>query len=378
MENIFITGIRIEKYRNIENLEIELSQNERKHLILTGKNGSGKTSLISLMVDCLDLRYRWHKDNVTFEETTGLHGKTDGNTVNFNKSASIYDVLLFNIPAEHLFRVSESQGITNIKERAKHKSFPRPNEFVFHNMLQTMVTMRIQQLEAKENNDDRLFMQSETWFKALKEVLATIYEGKELDLKYMPQEYNYKLILDGYEFNLDQMADGFSAFFRIVSEIMEKMDYFTEYGCDYTLPGIAFIDEIETHMHISMQKTVLGFLTKMFPNVQFIVTTHSPFIINSLENAVVFDLSKREYLENPNQYSYESVIEGYYDIDMYSNKLKEKFDRYEELAFCERSEGEDKEFSRLRIEFGAIPPANKEIFVAFKDVEARRLTKKNG
>ena len=80
---------------------------------------------------------------------------------------------------------------------------------------------------------------------------------------------------------------------------MEKMDYCTDYSCDYTLPGIAFIDELETHMHISMQKMVLGFLTKMFPNVQFIVTTHSPFVITSLENAVVFDLSKREYLDNP-------------------------------------------------------------------------------
>jgi len=199
----------------------------------------------------------------------------------------------------------------NLKNRYIDLDINNPKISVSQNMLQTMVTMRIQQLEAKENNDEQLYLHSEKWFSVLKKVLCTIYENQTLELKYIPQEYDYRIILDGHEFNLNQMADGFSAFFRIVSEIMEKMDYYTGYKCDYTLPGIAFIDEIETHMHITMQKMALGFLTELFPNIQFIVTTHSPFIISSLENAVVYDLSKRESLENPHQYSYESIIEGF-------------------------------------------------------------------
>ena len=46
MTENFITKILIENSRNIKDLEIQLSSETRQHLILTGKNGSGKTSLL--------------------------------------------------------------------------------------------------------------------------------------------------------------------------------------------------------------------------------------------------------------------------------------------------------------------------------------------
>jgi len=46
MEDIFITNLDIRKVRHLKNLCIPLSADERKHLILTGKNGSGKTSVL--------------------------------------------------------------------------------------------------------------------------------------------------------------------------------------------------------------------------------------------------------------------------------------------------------------------------------------------
>ena len=49
----FLTAVRIEKLRHLENIEIFLSENERRHLLLTGKNGSGKTSLLETLSDCL-------------------------------------------------------------------------------------------------------------------------------------------------------------------------------------------------------------------------------------------------------------------------------------------------------------------------------------
>jgi recombinational DNA repair ATPase RecF len=51
MTDTFITKIQIDKVRHLNNLTIELSETERKHLILTGKNGSGKTSVLEVMRD---------------------------------------------------------------------------------------------------------------------------------------------------------------------------------------------------------------------------------------------------------------------------------------------------------------------------------------
>ena len=42
----FITKIHIDKLRHLKDMNIELSSEERRHLLLTGKNGSGKTSLL--------------------------------------------------------------------------------------------------------------------------------------------------------------------------------------------------------------------------------------------------------------------------------------------------------------------------------------------
>lgn len=46
MYDIYIRKISIDKVRHLENLDIPICNDNRKHLILTGKNGSGKTSLL--------------------------------------------------------------------------------------------------------------------------------------------------------------------------------------------------------------------------------------------------------------------------------------------------------------------------------------------
>ncbi len=50
------------------------------------------------------------------------------------------------------------------------------------------------------------------------------------------------------------------------------------------------IDEIENHLHPSMQREILPNLIKAFPNAQFIISTHSPFIVNSIKDALVYAL----------------------------------------------------------------------------------------
>lgn len=49
MDQIFITDIKINQVRHLKNIEIPLSKDRMKHLIITGKNGSGKTSLLDAL-----------------------------------------------------------------------------------------------------------------------------------------------------------------------------------------------------------------------------------------------------------------------------------------------------------------------------------------
>ncbi len=54
MENFFITNLTIKKVRHLKNISIPLSEEKVKHLILTGMNGSGKTSVVEALAKYLD------------------------------------------------------------------------------------------------------------------------------------------------------------------------------------------------------------------------------------------------------------------------------------------------------------------------------------
>ena len=49
------------------------------------------------------------------------------------------------------------------------------------------------------------------------------------------------------------------------------------------VPGVVIIDEIDAHLHVSWQRRIGSWLTSHFPNIQFIVTTHSPYICRSAD-----------------------------------------------------------------------------------------------
>ena len=54
------------------------------------------------------------------------------------------------------------------------------------------------------------------------------------------------------------------------------------------IPGLLLIDEIENHLHPKWQKKILGIIRRTFPNLQIILTTHSPFVVSSIEGARVY------------------------------------------------------------------------------------------
>ena len=49
MYQLFITNLLIKKVRHLKDISIPVSENQMKHIILTGKNGSGKTSVVEAL-----------------------------------------------------------------------------------------------------------------------------------------------------------------------------------------------------------------------------------------------------------------------------------------------------------------------------------------
>ena len=92
-----------------------------------------------------------------------------------------------------------------------------------------------------------------------------------------------------------QLSSGELALISIFGEIIHQADNNVNNTPLENIKGIVLIDEIEEHLHITLQKEILPKMFALFPNVQFIVSSHSPFLNMGLAtelsgNHMIFDL----------------------------------------------------------------------------------------
>jgi len=93
--------------------------------------------------------------------------------------------------------------------------------------------------------------------------------------------------------NIAQLSDGYQTLLGLVIDLASRMAMANPDLHDpLAAEAIVMIDEVDLHLHPSWQGRVLGDLLATFPNTQFIVTTHSPFIVEALNNHL-----KRQQLE---------------------------------------------------------------------------------
>ncbi|MHA7634558.1 AAA family ATPase [Corallococcus sp. M7] len=106
---------------------------------------------------------------------------------------------------------------------------------------------------------------------------------------------------DGVQLPFDMLSDGARSMLAMVGNIAYRSatlnPHLREQAPSQT-PGIVLIDELDLHLHPNWQREVVDDLRKVFPQLQFVATTHSPFIVQSLrENELInLDDQSRETL----------------------------------------------------------------------------------
>jgi hypothetical protein len=95
----------------------------------------------------------------------------------------------------------------------------------------------------------------------------------------------------GHRFPLREMSDGYRSLAALVVDLFKQVhDCFGDLHFEVregvpliTAPGVVIIDEVDAHLHVSWQHRLGRWLTAHFPNIQFIVTTHSPYICRAAD-----------------------------------------------------------------------------------------------
>lgn len=104
------------------------------------------------------------------------------------------------------------------------------------------------------------------------------------------------LYKDGTWRRFDDLSDGYKNIVRLSLDIAYKAIKLNPHlGSEVVIntKGVVLIDEIDMHLHPKWQKTIIADLKRTFPNIQFITTTHSPFIVQSLKAREIINLDNQ-------------------------------------------------------------------------------------
>ena len=382
----FINNIHINKLFHLSDFDIPVADEKFPHLIITGKNGSGKTILLNAVSDFLNkikddkamyfLGYyksleannkmlgeatdeqarRQAQQNVDYflRQIENIYGKVELRSELWGSIIDKYakgEFIIAFYQADRKVKMSEPKN--PMKPVINKKGNVR--ETATSQFLNFLSDLKIQEALARNEKQDEDADEINAWFWDFEELLRHIYQDDELRLEFNYRDYSFRICTEGKKFKFTEVSDGFAAVLDIVADLILKMQGDGTLVRNYQKEGIVLIDEIETHLHLALQKVIMPLLTKVFPNIQFVITTHSPFVLSSMPDAVAYDLEHREVLENLTEYSYESLAEGYFGVRTQSSYAEMQLDNFRRLlAKEELSDAEKVEIKQLKCEFEKI------------------------
>lgn len=365
-----------------------------RNIIITGGNGCGKTQLLNHLYNTLERRVVGRK-NYNEQELTGHINNYNSRLKNMSKADSQYQNVIHNIntwrsqleetrnqPAiindiekfviryhenKALFikfdatrqaNIKESKAAVNMADLIKQATNTRDNSetaSLFEEYLVSNITAQAYAESPSINNNQEEAYKIKTWFNKLQNDLRELFEDPSLKLAFDSQVQGFLIKQDGKEpYRFQQLSSGFSSILSVYADLLTKVELRSIVPDE--IDGVVFIDEIDAHLHVSLQRKIFAFLVKAFPKVQFIVTTHSPFVVSSVNDSVIYDLSRLEQVDDLSMYSYEAVLDGLFNILPISEILKGKII---ELSDLTRSISPDR--ARLKRLVAELSPYNNKL-----------------
>ncbi len=332
--NFYLNELTISNFKKILDLNIILHQNLT---VFIGENGVGKTSLL----EAIRKNLMWIAATTRKDNTNGgtIDTKEEVNTFYKDKGAYIDcefqigknykckgrvatppDGVISDLKSEltkyrelgRNFRILNTYqnidlplfafyGIDRIQitgKKSKSSEFGKIEGYDSSLSLNdktsfdTLIIWLVQQLKlAKEGNTylQEKNIKNINAKKAIQNVeilFKKIYlELKEIKLIYEDDGKDKVVIeLENEQIYLHQFSDGQRVLFGLIGDIARRLLLLNDVSdTPFNGRGMVLIDEIELHLHPSWQQKIILILRESFPNIQFIVTTHSPHVITTVE-----------------------------------------------------------------------------------------------
>ena len=155
--------------------------------------------------------------------------------------------------------------------------------------------------------------------------LFTDFENIHIERQDAPKMFVEK---DGEKLDVNQLSQGEKSLLALVGDIARRLAILNP-SLDNPLhgEGVVLIDEVDLHLHPKWQQNLIDKLTQTFPNVQFIVTTHSPHIVSDNPDVLVYILDNGELRQYRNSYGEDAntLLNGVFGVAERTPEIAEKF-----------------------------------------------------
>jgi len=158
----------------------------------------------------------------------------------------------------------------------------------FRQLKQWIVNLDFQRAKAKADRNE----ESPAW-ETLRKAIDTIFDPFKFDR--VDERFEVLIRTPTGLVPIEALSDGFRSVFIIVTELLRRLSLTTDDPNRLLQQeAVCLIDEIDAHLHPRWQEKALPGLRELFPNVQFIATTHSPIVVSTVAPSEVFRFQEEE------------------------------------------------------------------------------------
>ena len=278
-----IKQFKILNYQGIKKIHIRNIPTNTQWIFLTGENGYGKTSILQAIVIGL---YGNEDNGQILDKNKGIKGVVEFKNNNENQ------INLHQTEISNKFKNFATYGASRLNKNSK----PVNNSKTFSLFNSYSELLDIEQKLIEWEKDDK----QKKYFNSTKKILEELLN---------PQVSKIRIDRDGskntvvyHEINskkndwkkFEELASGYRSIVAMIGDVIIRLQEEQPNITDYKeLAGIVFIDEFDLHLHPKWQKMLVEKLTKIFPKVQFIVSTHSPIpFLGAPKNSVIIKVNR--------------------------------------------------------------------------------------